>query len=138
MYDGISVAWNGTISVARNAQNMISRPGNFFFANAYPAIAANNSTHATDTSEYSSELTVQRGMSELESTFRKFSSVKCAGFSAPGNVCPLGGANATRTIAANGTMVTIAVSASKVGNVRRAVVRRPAAGASTTRWASSA
>ena len=34
MYDGISVAWNGTISVARKAQKITSRPGKRFFAKA--------------------------------------------------------------------------------------------------------
>lgn len=31
---GMSVTWYGTMTIARNDQNIASRPGNFFFANA--------------------------------------------------------------------------------------------------------
>lgn len=48
---GISVTWNGTMTIARNDQNMTSLPRKRFLAKAYPASAERNSTATTDTSE---------------------------------------------------------------------------------------
>ncbi len=48
---GIIVTWYGTITIDRNDQNIVSRPGKRFLAKAYPASEASSSTPTTETTE---------------------------------------------------------------------------------------